>query len=94
MKNGLTEKINALIVYAKNICYINDKKYKVSDSFIEEIIRIIYPWENEYGADTNIDSEEFLVKVKSTDGVESFHGKGIFPHNYESLIEMLGDIDD
>ena len=92
--NGIEQSLNALIVYPKNICYINNKKYNVSDYFMEEVIQAICLWRPEYGNDTNIDSEEFLVTVKSTDGKETFHGKGFFPHNYETLKELLGDIND
>ena len=94
IKNGIDVKTNALIVYAKNICYINDKKYQVSDSFMEELLQTLYPWHNEYGYDDNIDSEEFLVTIKSTDGKETFHGKGYYPHNYENFKELLGDVHD
>lgn len=92
--NSLQQTFNVLIVYSKNICYINNKKYQATDAFIEELIQTICLWKNEYGSDENIDSEEFLIKVKSTNGIETFHGKGIFPHNYEVLKELLGDIDD
>ncbi len=94
VRNGLNQTINALIVYDKRICYMNNQKYEVTDSFLEEIIQTICLWKNEYGFDGNIDSEEFLVKVTSTEGKESFHGKGVFPYNYVYLKELLGDLDD
>ena len=94
VRNGLKQTINALIVYNNNICYYNDKKYNVTDAFLEDIIQTICLWKSEYGFDGNIDSEEFLVKVTSTDGIESFHGKGKFPYNYQYLKELLGDLDD
>ena len=94
VRNGLRQTLSALIVYDKNICYMDNRKYEVSDAFMEEIIQTICLWKPEYGFDGNIDSEEFLVTVKSTDGKESFHGKGIFPYNYPTLKELLGDLDD
>ncbi len=90
--NG-TQELNALIIYSKKICYINHKKYQVTDAFIEGIIETIYLWKNEYGTDNNIDSEEFTIIVKSTDGKETFHGKGIYPYNYTVLKELLGDLE-
>ena len=48
-------------------------------------------WKNEYGGSTTIDAEEFLVTVTTNKGKETFHGKGIFPHNYEALKELLSD---
>lgn len=94
IKSGPVDIINALVLCSKNICYINDKKYKVPNSFIEELKETIYLWKEEYGADENIDSEEFNIIVKSTDGKDKFHGKGIFPHNYDYLKELLGDVHD
>ena len=93
VRNGLTQPIKALIVYDKNLCYLNDTKYEVSDSWMEDVIQTICLWQPEYGFDGNIDSEEFLVTVTSTDGKESFHGKGVFPYNYQTLKELLGDLD-
>ena len=87
IKNGLTT-LNTLLVYEKHILYINNKKYQVTDSFIEALLDIIYAWKKEYGTDNNIDSEEFTVIVKSKDGTDTFHGKGVFPHNYDSLKEL------
>lgn len=94
IRNGLQDSIIALIVYAKNICYVNNKKYHVSDSFMEEFLQTIYPWQNEYGTDGNIDSEEFIITINSTDGKEIYHGKGVFPHNYQNIKDLLGDIHD
>lgn len=92
IKSGPIEEVNALILYEKNICYINNKKYQITEDFKKEFLETIYSWKNEYGNDKNIDSEEFLLTVKTKEKKETFHGKGIFPHNYEYLKELLGDI--
>lgn len=92
--NGATDILNAMVVFPKKICFVNDKKYKVSEDFLNELMRTIYLWKNEYGYDSNIDSEEFKVIVTTKEGKETFHGKGVYPHNYEHLKEMLGDIND
>jgi len=94
IKNGLNITKDALLVYPKKTLYINRQKYQVEDSFIEEFLQTIYPWKNEYGEDGNIDSEEFIVIVKTKEGTEQFHGKGIYPHNYESLKELLEEEND
>ena len=92
--NGLNQTVNALILYSEKICYKNNKKYQVTDAFMKKLIQTICLWKPEYGSDNNIDSEEFLIKVTTTDGIETFHGKGVFPYNYPVLIELLGDLDD
>lgn len=93
IKNGVMDKLNALIIYNRNICYINNKKYKVTNEFLDEFLDTICLWKNEYGNDDNIDSEEFTIYVKTKDEQETFHGKGIFPYNYEYIKELLGDIE-
>lgn len=94
IKNGLQESINALILYSKNIAYINNKKYQITEDFKKELQTTIYSWKNEYGSDSNIDSEEFTMTIHTNKKKEIFHGKGIFPHNYQYLKELLGDIND
>ena len=46
IRYNIQEKIKALIIYPKHICYINDKKYQVSDSFLEELIQTFCLWKN------------------------------------------------
>ncbi len=91
IRNGIHITMNALILYPKRTAYINDKKYQITDSYLEELEEIIYLWKNEYGSSNTIDAEEFLVTVTTNKGKETFHGKGIFPHNYEALKELLSD---
>ena len=93
IKNGIFETINFLLIYENNICYLNDKKYIVNKEWKDNLIRIIRTWKNEYGTKSGIDLEEFTITITS-DKKELIHGKGIFPTNYNSLIEILGDLDD
>lgn len=90
--SGPVELISALIVFEKNICYINNKKYSINEEFKELLLRDICYWENEYGYDDNIDSEEFTIKVITQNGEEKYHGKGRFPYNYTHLKELLGTL--
>ena len=41
IRHGIQENINALLLKDKKICYLNNKKYEVSDTFIEELLKII-----------------------------------------------------
>lgn len=92
--NDPIESLYSLIVFPRNICYKDNKKYTVTDQFLKEIIRTIRLWKNEYGTSKTIDSEEFTIVVKTKEKEEKFHGKGIFPDNYEHLKELLGDLHD
>lgn len=93
INNGIFENIKLLLIYDKNICYKNDKKYLIDNNWKDELIRTIRTWKEEYGYDNNIDSEEFTITIIS-DRKEKIHGKGIFPNNYHRLIELLGEIHD
>ena len=94
IQSGLHVTTNALILCSKKIAYINDKKYLISDSFLDELEKTIYLWKNEYGSANVIDCEEFLITIKTKKGKETIHGKGIYPHNYDALKELLSDIDE
>ena len=66
---------------------------EVSNEFLDELVRIIRLWKNEYGNNSKVDSEEFTVIVTSNDKtIDKFHGKGIYPDNYNQFIELLGEI--
>ena len=94
IQSGLHVTTNALILYAKKIAYINDKKYLITDSFIDALEKTIYLWKEEYGSSNVIDCEEFLITITTDQGKETIHGKGIYPHNYGELKELLSDIND
>ena len=92
IKNGIIESTSLLLIYEKNICYLNNKKYAVDETFKEELLRIIRTWKNEYGSSSDIDSEEFLITITTKNTKETIHGKGNYPNNYNSLIELIGGI--
>lgn len=90
--SGIKEIYNVLILPSKNIMYLNNHKYEIDSEYIDNIIRIIYLWKEEYGSDNKIDSEEFKVTVTSKDSTSSFHGKGYYPNNYSLLKDLLKEI--
>ena len=92
INSGLNEIFHALIIYPRNICYINRKKYILSQEYLEELIRIIRTWENEYGNSKNIDDEEFQIIIKTKKEQEIFHGKGKYPENYICFKDLIGGI--
>lgn len=92
INNGILNQINSIIIHKYNICYLNDKKYKISDEFLEKIKNIILPWKREYGSSNIIDDEEFTVKIVSNNEEIIYHGKGYYPFNYQELKDMLGEL--
>lgn len=94
IRNGVNSSLDALVVFSKNICYINNNKYEITDEFKDELLDTIFMWKHEYGTDDNIDSKEFLIKVKTKDKIEQYHGKGVFPENYSVIEELLSETDE
>ena len=91
--NGLIQKTNLILIYELNVCYLDNKKYQVSDEFKKDLVRTIRTWKTEYGQAKGIDAEEFKITVTTDKGKDVMHGKGIYPDNYEHLIKLIGDID-
>ncbi len=91
ISNGPIMNTIAIIDFNENICYKNNIKYSINSDFKDELVRIIRSWKNEYGTSKNIDDQEFKVIVNA-DKKNIYHGKGVFPDNYQRLIEILGDL--
>lgn len=82
-----------IFVYPKNnICYINNKNYVIKKEAINQLLGILSGWKYEYGISNVVDAEEFIVKVSSDSQVTSYHGKGIYPNNYDVFRSILGGI--
>ena len=72
-------------------CFVNKRKYKVTDEYIDNIKNTILYWKKEYGTSNIIDLEEFTVKVYANGKIDTYHGKGIYPDNYDYFKELLGE---
>ena len=90
--SGPNEIYNALIIPSKNIMYLNNKKYEINDEYVNKLTRIIYLWNEEYGYDNNLDTEEFKITVTANDSISTFHGKGKYPNNYSLLKDLLKEL--
>lgn len=88
----INKNYNALIIYDQKIMYFNEKEYLIDDKFISRLLSIIFSWDEEYGYDNKIDTQEFQITINATDGQKNYHGKGFYPHNYDKLIELLGEL--
>lgn len=91
INSGVNIEKNYLISYTNKACYIDDKKYDLTDEYLDNLKNTILYWKKEYGTKNIIDVEEFTINVYSDKGTDTYHGKGIYPNNYELLKEMLGD---
>lgn len=82
---------------SNNLTYIDVNKMMINydkpidKKVLKKLLDIICLWNNEYGVN-GIDTEEFNVKIYSDKGLEQFHGKGVYPDNYEEFIKIVGEI--
>lgn len=91
-KNGIFKEKSYIILPIKNVCYINNDCYSISEELITKMLDILATWKYEYGSDNSIDKEEFKVIVYSNSKKTIYHGKGIYPFNYHELLEILGGL--
>lgn len=92
--SGIFTRYNLLIIPKDNICYLNDKKYILEKAKIDKILALISLWKNEYGTKEGIDQEEFSITITTNNKTETIHGKGIYPNNYNQLLEIIGEINE
>lgn len=92
--SGIFTHYNLLIIPKDNICYLNDKKYILEKDKISKILALISLWKNEYGTKEGIDQEEFSITITTNNKTETIHGKGIYPNNYNQLLEIIGEINE
>lgn len=91
---GIITRYSLLIVPKENICYLNEKKHYLEKDKINKILSIISLWKNEYGIKEAIDQEEFTITITTNNKTETIHGKGIYPNNYNQLLEIIGEINE
>ena len=92
ISRGTVNIYKILIDINNNSCYINQKKYEIDNKLINKILDIIVTWKYEYGYSNTLDAEEFTVIINSEKAI-SYHGKGIFPENYNELLSIIGGIE-
>jgi len=86
---NLGSEINILIDMFGERLIVNNMMKKVTKEQIDELLRIIRDWKNEYGINNKIDGERFLVKIKDGDKIEIIKGEGGYPDNYHLFKEWI-----
>lgn len=83
---------NYVVFINKNNCTINDKKIKISDEDIDNIIRIIRYWDNIYQSDI-LDGREYFISIRSNHEI-MYRFRNKFPSDFNLLINYLGGLYD
>ena len=68
---------------------LNNEEKIITQTQIDDLIRIIRTWKNEYTNPTIIDSESFLIKINTDEDTEIIKGRGSYPDNYNLLKEWI-----
>lgn len=92
--NGLADEYLIMINNHVKKAFVNGKVIEVTDDYVDRLLQIIKYWKNEYGNDNKIDSIEFTITLYEDNNEEKYHGKGIFPDNYNEFKELLGELHD
>lgn len=90
----ITSNIDIYIDILKETIIVNNKEQNITKEKIDDLLRIIRTWNNEYNNPKVIDSETFLIKINMLDGTEIIKGRGDYPDNYLSLKEWISDFDE
>lgn len=83
------------IIYPKKLnVEIENKSYNIELELIEELIRIIRVWDNEYIDNSYTDGISFCVKVHYDGKVDIMKGRRAVPENYEEFNKCVKKIYD
>ena len=88
--NSTIEKKILIDIKNKTISF-NNVHNIIDDEKIQELIRIIRTWKSQYKTDIINNKENFIIKIISSEGIETITGEGDYPSNYILLKEWLGE---
>lgn len=92
--NNIGIETNIIINNKNNLITINNKTKEISEEKINDLIRIIRTWKNEYKNKKKIDSETFKIIINSNTETETITGNGDYPDNYNTFKEWIDDINE
>ena len=91
----VTENNKYFVIYPKNnMVLIEGNPYKIETDEIQELVRIIRTWKNEYFDDSYLDGNRFEVVVSSNGKKSVMKGIRELPENYDSFSELVRRIYD
>lgn len=89
--SGIGNEINLLIDVVKKRVITKNKMMLITNDQIDELLRIIRLWKNEYTGDTVLDGECFLITINMGNKIEVIKGQGSYPDNYQNLKDWISD---
>ena len=92
--NNLCSEMYLYIDTNKKIVRVNNCEKPIDKEEINNLIRIIRNWDNEYKSDKIIDGEQFIIKLNTSKGTEVIKGKGDYPKNYHAFKDLVGRLYD
>lgn len=89
-----TLKTEIYIDNVKQTIIINNKEKEISKEKIEDLIRIIRTWKNNYHNQNVVDAESFFIKINLNSETEIIKGNGSYPENYILFKEWISDFNE
>lgn len=79
--------------HSKN-AFVNGDVKDIPNDFVDRLVEIVKYWKKEYGSSNQFETTEYTISLFEGNIEETYHGKGIFPSNYNELKELLGELHD
>ena len=73
---------------------INGKQVLLNEDDINNLLRIIRYWHNEYRNDKIISKEKYFITINTDDEEETINFNGSYPDDLYILLDFLGDLYD
>lgn len=73
---------------------INGKQVLLNEDDINNLLRIIRYWHNEYRNDKIISKENYFITINTDDEEETINFNGSYPDDLYILLDFLGDLYD
>lgn len=85
---------NYNVIIDNNNAYINDKTLLLNEEDIDNIIREIRAWKEEYKKNALEESDYYIRLYNNDELVKAHLFHGSFPENFNNLLEIVGDLYD
>jgi len=94
INEGLSNEELIMINNQSKKAFVNGEVKEIPNDFVDRLIEIVKYWKKEYGSSNQFETTEYTISLFEGNIEETYHGKGIFPSNYNELKELLGELRD
>lgn len=92
--SNINKNTDIFINTKNNTIMINNISNPIDKETINNLIRIIRNWENNYDSKKSIDQETFTIKLNTDEGISVINGSGTYPENYNLFKDWISELND